>query len=492
MDNKKELLRLRQKAEQLFSEKNWERLLSVSSEIIKLTPKDDKVYVYRGIAQKNLGDYKGAISNYTKAIKIKPDNDEAYANRGITNAKLNEFQDAINDYDKALKINPNNDNAYVARSFVNIKLGNIRDAINDCNKALKINPNNDEAYINRGIAKTKLDDAQDAIDDYNKALEINKSTQAYINRGIAKIKLGDIQGAIDDYNKALEINEDAQAYANRGAAKGNLGDYKGAIKDFDKALEINPSHIQAIHSRGAAHALIESKEEQEKTIKKLDEEYKKQIADHEKQLTASRKEQKETIKKLNEEYEQKLAASQKEQEKQWADHNEQLQQANRYEELVEIYKREFNCLSKQKEQTMTEIKDMVIQSLIILTVYLLCIFIFTTDKIILLSFLPALTMASLYLFPQIWSMRNIERDRNRYWALREDAYTKWILTLSAHQSSINKLPISKEFREKLLLKLFEHHNNSNTPNIILNKHDESGKSDINNIVRNFAFQKDDE
>ena len=330
------------------------------------------------------------------------------------------------------------------------------------------------------------------MDDYNKALEINpKNDHAYFNRGVAKSKLGDPQGEMDDYNKVLEINpKNDHAYVNRGITKEVLGDFQGAIDDFNKALKINPNNTKAIHNKSAAQALIESKEQQDKTTKELNAKLKKQFTDHEKQLAASQKEQEKTIKKLNEEYEKKLAASQKEQEKQWADHNEQLQHANRYEKLVEIYQGKFDFLSKQKEEAMEKIKNMVILSLVILTVYLL--FILTTNKIILLSFLPALTMASLYLFPQIWSMRNIERDRSRYWALREDAYTKWILTLSAHRLSTDQLPISEEFRGKLLLKLFEHHNNSNTPNIILNQHGESGKSDINNIVRNFTSQKDEE
>lgn len=50
-------------------------------------------YNNRGIAKKNLKDYKGAIKDYTKAIEIDPDYTTAYNNREIAKNNLNDLSE---------------------------------------------------------------------------------------------------------------------------------------------------------------------------------------------------------------------------------------------------------------------------------------------------------------------------------------------------------------------------------------------------------------
>ncbi len=439
MDNEKKLLELQQRAENLLLGENWEELFRVSSEIIKLAPEYDKGYIYRGATQ----------------------------------IQLSTFQGAIDDCNKAIEINHKNDDGYFYLGVAKIKLGDFQGAFDDCSKAIEINPKNVRAYVNRGIAKERTSDFQGAIDDYNKALELDPDNdKAYANRGIAKGNLGDNQDAIKDFNKALEINcDNIEAYFNRGVAQSKLGDNQGAIKYFEEVLKRDPHHIQAIHGMGVAHTLIKSQKEQEKTMKKLNEEYNNQFAEHEKQLAASQKEQEETIKKLNEKYEKQLKM-------QAEDTNYELFHANHYKSEKEKY--------EKKSNRYHYIKYCVIFILILFAVWIsdmlvnhLRNLISSTDEWNISSFYPALAIASLFLFPFIWLIRNIEHDRSRYWAMSEDMHTKWIFILSIRHPNI-----PEEKREKILLQFLEHLNNSNTPNIILSKDIGGDKSDnISNIVR---------
>ncbi len=100
------MLELHLKAEKLLSEKNWEELLSVSSEVIKLAPEDDKGYTYHGIAKGNLGDHNSTINDCNKAIEINPKSQGAYVTRGIAKGNLGDHKGAIEDFDKALEIDP--------------------------------------------------------------------------------------------------------------------------------------------------------------------------------------------------------------------------------------------------------------------------------------------------------------------------------------------------------------------------------------------------
>ncbi len=319
MDNNK-LSELLAQAEKLLSEKNWEDLLSVSSEAIKLAPKNDLVYVYCGIAKGELGDIQGAI----------------------------------NDCDKALKINPENDRAYVNRGAAKGESGDIQGAINDCDKALKINPKNSNAYVIRGIAKRELDRFNEAIIDFDRALDINPdNTQALFNKNIV-----------------LEY--------------------------------INPTHTDYY-----------------------------------------------------------------------------LSEKNKLENQFEYYN------NKKIEQMRLLIS--IVQILVCFLLAYLCYLVFyKNSEWSPLSFFPALAIVSLSLFPLIWSIRNTEHDRSRYWAMKEDMHTKWIFAVS-----IERTDLLNERRTKLLLHFLEHLNNSNTPNIILSKN-VSGKNDFNSMAKNFIHQTDDE
>lgn len=53
-----------------------------------------------------LGDYAGAIKEFTKVIKLHPDSAIAYYNRGLAKQRLGDLDGAIADYDKAIKLNP--------------------------------------------------------------------------------------------------------------------------------------------------------------------------------------------------------------------------------------------------------------------------------------------------------------------------------------------------------------------------------------------------
>ena len=71
--------------------------------------KDAYFFNERGENKLDDGDYKGAISDFTKAIKINPYKDPyAFLNRGYAklNLKVKDYEGAISDFTEAIKINP--------------------------------------------------------------------------------------------------------------------------------------------------------------------------------------------------------------------------------------------------------------------------------------------------------------------------------------------------------------------------------------------------
>ena len=217
-----------------------------------------KTYFMWGYTKSDLGDYKGAITDYTQAIRLNPDSANAYYNRGNAKMSLGQHFAAIADYDIAIRLNPDSADAYYNRGNAKRKLGQHFAAIADYDIAIRLNPDYAKAYINRGLVKSDLGQHFAAIADYDIAIRLNPDyARAYLNRGVAKSDLGQHFAAIADYDIVIRLNPDyANAYYNRGNAKRKLGQHFAAIADYDIAIRLNPDDAKAYLNRGNAKALL--------------------------------------------------------------------------------------------------------------------------------------------------------------------------------------------------------------------------------------------
>ena len=82
-----------------------------------------ETYFIRGYEKAKLGDYKGAIADYTQAIRLKPDSTNSYLNRGNAKANLGKYKAAIADYDAVIHLKPDYADAYYNRGNAKRFLG---------------------------------------------------------------------------------------------------------------------------------------------------------------------------------------------------------------------------------------------------------------------------------------------------------------------------------------------------------------------------------
>ncbi len=199
-----------------------------------------ETYFQWGNVKYNLGDYAGAIADYTKAIQLEPDVASAYNNRGNAKGKLGQHFAAITDYNIAIGLEPDVATAYNNRGNAKGKLGQHFAAIADFDTAIRLKPDYADAYINRGNAKARLGQHFAAIADYDTAIRLKpNAADAYLNRGAAKNNLGQHFAAIADYDTAIRLKPDyADAYYGRGLAKGLLGRTLEARQDLRTALRL--------------------------------------------------------------------------------------------------------------------------------------------------------------------------------------------------------------------------------------------------------------
>ena len=199
-----------------------------------------ETHFIRGYEKAELGDYNGAITNYTKAIRLKPDFAAAYYNRGNAKYNLRQYFAAISDYDTAIRLRPDDADAYNNRGLAKSNLGQYFAAITDYDTAIRFIPDDAEAYFNRGVAKSNLGQHFASITDYDMAIRLKPGdANTHYVRGLAKVKLEQPSAAIADFGTAIRLKPDfALAYYGRGVAKGYLERFREAKQDLRTALKL--------------------------------------------------------------------------------------------------------------------------------------------------------------------------------------------------------------------------------------------------------------
>lgn len=107
----------------------------------------DSAYFNRGVSKFELNDYKGAISDYTKALELNPNNSRAYMNRGVMKTNLKDYDGAIADYTKAIELEPSFALNYVNRAEAKENLWDYDSACEDWKKAAKLGDENASKWV---------------------------------------------------------------------------------------------------------------------------------------------------------------------------------------------------------------------------------------------------------------------------------------------------------------------------------------------------------
>ena len=231
---------------------------------LEADPKYFKALFNRGFAYDKLGAYDKAISDYTAAIKIEPDNAYAYYNRGITLDRKGMLVMACDDFTKAIELQPGNADFHHNRAFCLRKLGYMQDAVNDYSISLTISPNHFKALYNRAYCFEKLDQLDDALSDYNNCLTLNPKNAHVIlcSRACVYERLGLLSESLADYTQALNIGASPiPALPDRAKVYAKLGRFRNAISDLTAALEVQKDDSSLYFSRAACWKSLEQYED---------------------------------------------------------------------------------------------------------------------------------------------------------------------------------------------------------------------------------------
>lgn len=219
--------------------------INLLNEVITEEPKNLDAYFYRAIAKNDLGDYGGAIVDYSKIIVEDPDAD-TYFNRGNSRYSLKDLSGAKEDYAKAFMLDENFIDALYSLACVNLDLSENESAIKDFTSVIKEVPNNSTTYMLRASAYKALEQFTNALNDYSSAILVEPSADNYYNRGVFFMDIKYYKEANSDLTSTLKLNKNnAYAYFYRGGSNLLLGHFDDAISDFSEAIKFDAMDFDA-------------------------------------------------------------------------------------------------------------------------------------------------------------------------------------------------------------------------------------------------------
>lgn len=220
--------------------------IELLSGVINLEPKNLDAHFYRGLAKNDLGDYSGAIVDYSKIIVLEPDAD-TYYNRGNARYSLKDLVGAQEDYQNAFKLDNGFIDALYSLGCVKNDLGDFEGSIKDFTNLINAIPNEPKYYFLRASAFKALEKHALALNDYSLAVLVDPSADSFYNRGVFYMDINYYEKANADLSIALKLNENnSYAYFYRGASFLLLGKYINAITDFNTVLKFDALDFDAM------------------------------------------------------------------------------------------------------------------------------------------------------------------------------------------------------------------------------------------------------
>ena len=199
--------------------------LSTTKDLTEETLKLPQDYIDSAKEKIIAGDMDAAIVELNAAVDSNA-NATVYILRGEARMQMGNYQDALNDFNSAIEADGMNAVAFYDRGLLNMRLENYDAALNDVNNALA---------------------AQSM-----KPMDVLTMRDLYAKRGQLNLWMKNWQGAIADYTNSLaraEGSVSADVYAERAEAYTAVGMYEKAIDDYTSAVRVISEQIQATQTQ---------------------------------------------------------------------------------------------------------------------------------------------------------------------------------------------------------------------------------------------------
>ena len=192
----------------IYMERNdFKNAFNYLNKTINYSPNYYKGYYNRGLLNGKIGNYKNAISDFSKAIEL-TDYYKAYVGRGNSYLMLKDYSKAFSDAEKANSLNKNNPRTLFLLANCYDDLNQFEKAILYYNEAIDLNTENPSYYLRRAIVYGKMQQFQLCLKDLDICTELDKNyAEAYYWKGVVKVNLK--QNPCSDLKRAVDLGFEA-------------------------------------------------------------------------------------------------------------------------------------------------------------------------------------------------------------------------------------------------------------------------------------------
>lgn len=154
-------------------------------------------------AKYRIGDYQGAIIEYTLAIQFAPNVAIAFSGRGDAYYKLGEAEKAMADYDRSTQLDPTATINYYRRGNLYYSAKNYPLALAEYSRAIELKPDFALAYIGRGHAIREIYGDLEGVSDWRLAAKLFQE-QGNFEQYRYVMNLIDLDTSLDTLSGMLE------------------------------------------------------------------------------------------------------------------------------------------------------------------------------------------------------------------------------------------------------------------------------------------------
>lgn len=231
-----------------LSERQFDKALSVLSELEKKLPRSPGTYNLKGMAYAGKNDFAQARKNFERALELKPDLASAAIRLAGLDLREKNIPAARNRYESILKIDKNNVPAMVGLAELASAEKKESEYLSWLEKGAKVSPS---AFVPRAILANHYlgkHEPQKALAIAREAAEGSPgSPEALGLLGRTQLAAGEKENALVTYTRLTGLApKSAPAHYGLAQAHEAMGDEKATRAELTKAIEIQPDYIDAL------------------------------------------------------------------------------------------------------------------------------------------------------------------------------------------------------------------------------------------------------
>jgi tetratricopeptide (TPR) repeat protein len=196
----------------MFKGKAYKQSLEALDIAVEFRPNYWEAILLKGEVRFAMKDYNYAIKELNEAIKLMPETGKdynAYKLRAKSKFEVGDFKGAITDWNVYIEGIPKEEEALVSRAAAKINIDDNTGAIVDLDDAIKLNNKNPVSYCYRGVAKGGNKQYIEALKDLDYSIKLKFDyPAAYVNRAAIKMASKDKRGACMDLEKADGLGDE--------------------------------------------------------------------------------------------------------------------------------------------------------------------------------------------------------------------------------------------------------------------------------------------